>query len=133
MTFHGTSSCLAFGIGAVTSYKELARYSDLRQLRYDESLFFVSPLLIELPCTTRKNSRVFSTRPAVARPAERVRRLQRAYPGQNHLWDINSLGVVHRERPMEYCDYVRFLRMGLLTYMRANTEDKMRASWALGL
>ena len=95
---------------------------------------------------------------------------------------IDSLGVVHRERPMEYGNYVRFLREGLisatgtaesedllyagqsarsgaaseaarsgmephrichlagvrdinwlLTYMRANTEDKMRASWALGL
>ena len=70
LTFHGTSSCLAFGIGAVTSYKELARYSDLRQLRYDESLFFVSPLLIELLCATRKNNQEFSTRLAVARPAD---------------------------------------------------------------
>ena len=111
----------------------LARYNDLRQLRYDESLFFVSPLLIKLLCTTRKNNQEFSTRPAVARPAERVRRLQRAYPGQDHLWDIDSLGVVHRERLMEYGDYARFLHKGLLTYMRANTEDKMRASWTLGL
>ena len=124
---------MASGVGAVTSYKVLARYNDLRQLRYDESLFFVSPLLIELLCTTRKNNQEFSTRLAVARPAERVRRLQRAYPRQDHLWDIDSLGVVHRERPMEYDDYVRFLRKGLLTYMRENTEDKMRASWALGL
>ncbi len=61
---------LAFGIGAVTSYKVLARYNDLRQLRYDEDFFFVSPLLIELLCTTRKNKPELSTRLAVARPAD---------------------------------------------------------------
>ena len=62
--------CLASGIGAVTSYKVLARYNDLRQLRYDDSLFFVSPFLIELLCTTRKNNQEFSTRLAAARPAD---------------------------------------------------------------
>ncbi len=28
---------------------------------------------------------------------------------------IDSLGVVHRERPMEYGDYTRFLREGLIS------------------
>ena len=61
---------LAFGIGVVTSYKVLARYSDLKQLRYDDDDFFVSPFLIELLCPTRKNNQEFSTRLAVARPAD---------------------------------------------------------------
>ena len=181
---------LAFGIGAVTSYKVLARYNDLSQLRYDEGFFFVSPLLIELLCTTRKNKQEFSTRLAVARPADpnefgvyNALILGKTIFGGGYIMPhIDALGVVHRERPMEYDDYVRFLRKGLisatgmaeseallyagqsarsgaaseaarsgmephrichlagvrdinwlLTYMRANTEDKMRASWALGL
>ena len=136
LTFHGTSSCLAFGIGAVTSYKELARYSDLRQLRYDESLFFVSPLLIELLCATRKNNQEFSTRLAVARPADpnefgvyNALILGKTIFGGGYIMPhIDSLGVVHRERPMEYGDYVRFLREGLISATgTAESEDLLYA------
>ncbi len=179
---------VAFGIGAVTSYKILARYSDLSQLRHGEGFFFVSPLLIELLCTTRKNKQEFSTRLAVARPADpnefgvysALILGKTIFRGGYIIPHIDSLGVVHRERPM-HDDYVRFMRKGLisatsmaeseallfagqsarsgaaseaarsgmephrichlagvrdinwlLTYMRASTEDKMRASWAWG-
>ena len=181
---------LAFGIGVVTSYKVLERYNDLKQLRYDDDFFFVSPLLIELLCPIRKNNQEFSTRLAVARPADprefgvydALLLGKKIFGGGYIMPHIDGAGGVSRERPMEYDDYVRFLRQGLvsatgmsdieaslyagqsarsgaaseaarndlephrichlagvrdinwlLTYMRASTEDKMRASWALGL
>ena len=57
---------VAFGIGLCTMYKTLARYDDLRQLRYDSSHFTVTDLMIDcsssLARTTRSTAQGYLSR-----------------------------------------------------------------------
>jgi hypothetical protein len=182
---------VAFGIGLCTMYKTLARYDDLRQLRYDASHFVVTDLMIDLLVVTRKNNQEHSTRVSIARPADRnefgvynaLVLGHKLFGGCGFIMPhIDAAGLVHRERPMEYDDFVRFLRSGLIYavgltadeaalfaghsarsgggtaaaqsgllphqichlagvkdinwlvgYMRESVQDRLRASWAVGL
>lgn len=182
---------LAVGIGVgCLPFKILARYDDVSQLRYDPGYFAVTPHLIDLKCDTRKNSMEHSTTLSVARPADpheigvyhMLLKGFEVFRGGYILPHIDAHGTVHRERPMQYADFVRFLRFclvfavgmseeeashfaghsaragggtaaaraglpphqichlagvrdinWLLTYMRSSLEDRLRASWSLGL
>ena len=90
----------------------------------------------ELLRATRKNNQEFSTRLAVARPADpnefgvyNALILGKTIFGGGYIMPhIDSLGVVHRERPMEYGDYVRFLREGFISATgTAESEDLLYA------
>ena len=122
---------LAIGIAIGTSYKVLARYDDLRQLRYDDDFFWSTANLITLLCRTRKNNQELCTHLCVARPensTERgvyhaLRRGKKVFGWGYILPHIDDDGKVHRDRPMEYKDYVRFLRH-CLVYSAGLSEEE---------
>jgi hypothetical protein len=180
---------LSFGIAIGTQFKVLARYDDLMQLRYDDGFFRVTPLFIELLCTTRKNNQENCSWLYVARNADDSYGLYDLLLLGHHVFragfilaDIDMTGTIHRERPMEYNRFVIHLRHALvlcagmppaeadlyagqsaraggaseaaraglpphvishlagvrdinwlLGYNRATVEDKLRASWAVGI
>ena len=181
---------LAFGIGLGAGFKTLARHDDLRQMRYDAGFFELHDLYASLYIGTRKNDQEHGNRVDVAKPADPNERgvyhalaLGHAvFGGVGFIMPhVDAQGVVHRDRPMEYRDFVRYLRQALVTigvdidyadhfaghsmrsggasaaaraglppheichlagvkdinwllyYMRHLLEDRLRASWSIGL
>ena len=123
---------VAFGIGLCTMFKTLARYDDLRQLRYDATHFTRTDIMIELLVVTRKNNQEHSTRVSIARAADRrefgvydaLVLGHELFGGHGFIMPhIDAAGLVHRERPMEYDDFVRFLRHGLI-YATGMSEEE---------
>jgi hypothetical protein len=123
---------VAFGIGLCTMFKTLARYDDLRQLRYDATHFTRTDIMIELLVVTRKNNQEHSTRVSIARAADRrefgvydaLVLGHELFGGHGFIMPhVDAAGLVHRERPMEYDDFVRFLRHGLV-YATGMSEEE---------
>ena len=112
---------LAFGVAVIVGYKVLARWDDLRQLRWDESYCEVTELNVRFYLEHRKNAMHNGNFVDVARRRDGQRG---AYEAIVAAWRffrsgyvlpyISSRGEVDTTRWMPYGKYVQHLRQSLV-------------------
>jgi hypothetical protein len=113
---------LAIGVAIGAAFKLMARYADMRVVVYDDDRFETFDLYIRVYLSGRKTHVYGGQWIDVAKPADASFGVYHALLLGKHVFrsghvlpHIDTEGRVHRERPMEYDDFVRHLRQALVT------------------
>jgi hypothetical protein len=129
---------LAIGVAIGAAFKLMARYADMRVVVYDDDRFETFDLYIRVYLSGRKTHVYGGQWIDVAKPADDSFGVYHALLLGKHVFrsghvlpHIDAEGRVHRERPMEYDDFVRHLRQALVTVGLSELEASGRVLGAL--
>lgn len=113
---------LAVGVAIGAAFKLMARYADMRFVRYDSDKFIVFGTHVRVFISERKTHVYGGQWIDIAKPADASFGVYHALLIGKEVFNtghvmphIDALGRVHRDRPMEYSDFVAHLRQALIT------------------
>jgi hypothetical protein len=120
---------LAVGIAIGAAFKLMARYADMRFVSYDNDKFLVFDTHLRIFISERKTHVYGGQWIDIAKPADcsfgvyNALLIGKEVFNTGHVMPhIDAHGRVHRDRPMEYADFVAHLRQALIAVGLTATE-----------